>query len=562
MRASKGCQACRTRHTKCTKKKDQSVCTRCQENNQECIFDSKWRFKHVAHVDTASQGIRSRTRLAYDADQPWVSSRKIAKFVLENGDAMDIDVLEAFDCQDNDENADERALIEPDMDVYETQIDNFTTSAAQDPSMNGLVNPPTNLQRTEDSFANQASTVLKPDSGDRPSTDLQDSDCPPPLLFEYGDPDTDPVNDSLENLELGPERCSFEDLNSGISPTRALENPVCFTACLSHREVLLMQHFIHKLSPWLDVCDITARFANEVPVRAMNSPMLLYAVLAISAGHQAGSDEDRHEASEYHGKCLELVIPALSQPERCFDDILLATIVCLRCYEEFNTQADDYLHLNGTARLLSAIPHFSHSGGLAESASWQALRQDIYVSLIQKQPPTFELDNYDKSSVFNSLDFGAAANVIILLFAKILRCLYSSECNNNYTVWQGLEVAVDQWNVQRVFQPSYYQDAQAESGKPFPTICMISAPQGMKFIRFQVELLIKIKSLHCSTIMLVKCTSGCTVLSITTVQDLKPQENNDVLRYQYFSVFHHWLGTVKRLGRKRKLHRLSYFNNM
>lgn len=213
----------------------------------------------------------------------------------------------------------------------------------------------------------------------------------------------------------------------------------------------------------------------------MNSPMLLYAVLAIAAGHKASNDEDRHEASEYHGKCLELVIPALSQPESCFDDVLLATIVCLRCYEEFNTQADDFLHLNGTARLLSAIPHFSHSGGLAESASWQALRQDIYVSLIQKQPPTFELDNYDKSSVFNSLDFGAAANVIILLFAKILRCLYSFESNNNYTAWQGLEVAVDQWNTQRVFEPSFYRDAQPESGEPFPTICMISAPQGMKF---------------------------------------------------------------------------------
>lgn len=232
----------------------------------------------------------------------------------------------------------------------------------------------------------------------------------------------------------------------------------------------------------MDVCDVTARFAHEVPVRAMNSPMLLYAVLAIAAGHQASNDEDRHEASKYHGRCLELVIPALSQPESCFDDVLLATIVCLRCYEEFNTQADDFLHLNGTARLLSAIPHFSHSGGLAESASWQALRRDIYVSLIQKQPPTFELDNYDKSSVFNSLDFGAAANVIILLFAKILRCLYSFESNSNYTSWQGLEVAVDQWNAQRVFQPSYYEDTQPESGKPFPTICMISAPQGETFV--------------------------------------------------------------------------------
>lgn len=253
MRATKGCQACRTRHTKCIKKKDQSVCTRCQENNQECIFDSKWRFKHVAHVDTASQGVKSRTKLVYNADQPWVSGRRIAKFVLESGDAMDTDVLEAFDSQDDNEHAEgQRDPDQLDMDVRNSSGDNGAPSSVRGSTMNGFVDPPTVMQQIEESSANQASTALESKSGDRPARNTQASICSPSLLFGIEDSNTELVNETLRELDLGlGSSCSFGDLNVGVSPAGALASPRCFTACLSHREVLLMQHFIHKLSPWV-----------------------------------------------------------------------------------------------------------------------------------------------------------------------------------------------------------------------------------------------------------------------------------------------------------------------
>lgn len=251
MRAIKGCQACRTRHTKCTKQKDQSICTRCQENNQECIFDSKWRFKHVTHVDTASQGVRSRTKLLYDADQPWVSGRKIAKFVLESGDAMDIDVLEALESQNHDENADERgALGGCDKNISTAQVDNDTNFFARDSAVDHFVTNSISMQHSEDIFADQTSITLDIGSGDRPPG--SQAVCPKPLLFEQGGPSTDVVNDCPENFDLGLDgSCSLENLNSGVSPTGPLASSQGFTACLSHREVLLMQHFIQKLSPWV-----------------------------------------------------------------------------------------------------------------------------------------------------------------------------------------------------------------------------------------------------------------------------------------------------------------------
>lgn len=205
--------------------------------------------------------------------------------------------------------------------------------------------------------------------------------------------------------------------------------------------------------------------------------MLLYSVLAVSSRHQAAGDNEKLEAADYHSRCLELVIDALSQPESCYDDILLATIVCLRFYEEFDYQADSFLHLSGVAKLLSAMPGFSNSGGLAEAASWQALRQDIYSSLVNKQAPSFELENYDQSSVFARLDFEAAANVIILTFAKILRFLYSSDRENTPITWADLEGLVETWNRRRAFQPVFYQDAYTMPDQPFPIISLTNSAQ-------------------------------------------------------------------------------------
>lgn len=85
MRPGTGCQSCRARHLKCLVPDGQLICTRCAEAGRKCEFLPRYRFRQVAHVDTASQGLRSRTELRYQDDQPWVETRGEVSFVLEDG---------------------------------------------------------------------------------------------------------------------------------------------------------------------------------------------------------------------------------------------------------------------------------------------------------------------------------------------------------------------------------------------------------------------------------------------------------------------------------------------
>lgn len=210
--------------------------------------------------------------------------------------------------------------------------------------------------------------------------------------------------------------------------------------------------------------------------------MVLHSLLALSSRHLAIQfDQSQDEASFYHGECLSLLIEALSDSETTYDDNLLSTVVLLRVYEELEQSTDTYLHLGGAGRLLSAIPTFAHSGGLAEAACWQSLRQDIFVSLVTSQPPTLRLESYDQSSAFQFRDDAACANVIVLLFAKILRLTFATEYHHDRPndSWTALESDIERWHDRRLrlFQPILEEHSDLNHCRPFPVICMLNPPQ-------------------------------------------------------------------------------------
>lgn len=208
--------------------------------------------------------------------------------------------------------------------------------------------------------------------------------------------------------------------------------------------------------------------------------MLLLAILAASSRHQALRDNDWQEASDYHSKCLTLVIQALSQPDHCHDDTLIVTMVFLRLYELFNLQPFSALHLDGLASLLSAIPTFLQSGGLAEASAWLALRHDLFMAMMTKRTPRINLDDYDHSNIFQRrVTPGATAYAIILIWAKILRHLYSADTHDTLTTWPTLEHAVEAWYDERILEYLFQQDANVEPDQPFPIISMSSAPHGI-----------------------------------------------------------------------------------
>jgi hypothetical protein len=276
-----------------------------------------------------------------------------------------------------------------------------------------------------------------------------------------------------------------------------------------------MQQYCLKIAPWIDACDLKRQFELEVPRRAMHTPNLLYAILSLSSRHQAIMlGHSQHEASFYHGQCLRLVIDALSAAESLYDDNLLATVVLLRVYEEIDHSTDLHFHLHGMSKLLKAIPKFSHSGGLAEAASWQALRQDSKVSLTLGTPLTFALEPYQRSCVVSFRDDAACANMVILLFAKIIRFINTERsAKTDDDTWDTLEAQLSQWSERRkrLFEPLFSGFADDSGNQRSPVMVLLNAPQG-EFDRTNREC-IPLTSAHSRSHATLRSLPGLTSLA-------------------------------------------------
>lgn len=295
---------------------------------------------------------------------------------------------------------------------------------------------------------------------------------------------------------------------TAVSPWDSLSPGSNTSSKLTSREAYLMRSFISTIAPWVsitedevtnhflkkkkknsnthtntpqaDICDMHSHFANEVPRRALQVPMVMKSLLALSARHDAiMSGSSDLESSEYHGQCLELLIAALARAEASYDDNMLITVVILRVYEELENSTDEKYHLLGSNRLLNTMSKSAYSGGLAEAVSWQFLRQAIYASVVQCQPLSLDLNNYKLSGVFHRRDDAAYANIIIFHCARVIQL-----CGTDFVdeaSWYGVSNSVEQWYRAKPisWQPLRYRNADADGNRPFPEVWMMSPPAGM-----------------------------------------------------------------------------------
>ncbi|KAK9857791.1 Fungal transcriptional regulatory protein [Penicillium brevicompactum] len=258
-------------------------------------------------------------------------------------------------------------------------------------------------------------------------------------------------------------------------------------ATLSLREASLMRYFIQKLAPWADICDIHSHFSTEVPRRALENPMVLKAILALSARHDAilANDSD-WEASAYHGECLEMLIAALDKAEASCDENMLIAVVILRIYEELENNTDQKFHLFGSNRLVNLASRSAASGGVAEAVSWQFLRQAIYASVVQYQPLQLDMHTFESSSMLQCHDDPACANTIIFYCARILQlCCDKPGRIVDRETWCYISDRVAEWDEAKptTWQPIRYQAPNLAADRPFPELWMISPPAvvGMQY---------------------------------------------------------------------------------
>lgn len=88
----------------------------------------------------------------------------------------------------------------------------------------------------------------------------------------------------------------------------------------------------------LDIGDPEAHFSRYLPLQAIKSPAITHAILAFAFKHESStsaSGGDDSAAVMHYTKCMQHLIPLLDNPVSELDDEVLATVLLLRKYEEF-----------------------------------------------------------------------------------------------------------------------------------------------------------------------------------------------------------------------------------
>ncbi|KAF9883049.1 hypothetical protein FE257_004303 [Aspergillus nanangensis] len=156
-------------------------------------------------------------------------------------------------------------------------------------------------------------------------------------------------------------------------------------------QAVLLRFFKEYWGLGLDSQHPDRHFTTEIPRRALHTPILLNAILAVSSLHQSrlwNLSTSSLAAEEYHRDCVMLMLEMLDRMKEPINELLLATAVILRVYEQMNSLAfkltiitpaelssDIECHLLGASALASNTN--STCGKLWKAAFWIYLRQDI-----------------------------------------------------------------------------------------------------------------------------------------------------------------------------------------
>ncbi|KAJ5753362.1 uncharacterized protein N7511_007515 [Penicillium nucicola] len=239
---------------------------------------------------------------------------------------------------------------------------------------------------------------------------------------------------------------------------------------LTEREAVLLRNFVENMALWADITDPQRHFETEVSARALKEPFLRHAVFAFSSRHldrQSGSDLT--EALQYHSCCVQLLIPALSEPREHITEDILAAVAILRQHEEMDGE-DHQFHLTGTTHILNTVSTFGSSGGLGEAAAWLCLRQDIYISLTTQRPLRTNLQSFYDSGVFQRNDDFAWSSRMVFLLAKVLQSAFT-DCGTAH----GIRAEIDEWYSTKpyTFAPVRSIPRGPEPDRRLPTLWML-----------------------------------------------------------------------------------------
>ncbi|KAI5925576.1 hypothetical protein F4810DRAFT_708526 [Camillea tinctor] len=306
---------------------------------------------------------------------------------------------------------------------------------------------------------------------------------------------------TLDCLDADPSLLSNEN-NPGLQLLLGVDDPLLceiypekpIWPLRDKQEANLFTHYINHIAPLFDLCDHERHFAYFVPQRAPSCPLLLNAIMAVSAKHLSRKGQmDPLVVDKYYQNCLKTLIPALSSVAAVIDENLLAAIVLLRYMEEmelpFSTMGPQS-HLIGTRVFIAAQEKTCDFSGLRLATFWLALRQEVFMAFIHSRPvhPDFFIRDITPSLQSSSCDCSYANRVIVHCAACLEYCF--GEREQSSTVWTELVNFLDNWFADRPWQFYPICPEEEETQGLFPRQMFITSAVVMGMQHFYLARLI------------------------------------------------------------------------
>ncbi|KAH8663898.1 hypothetical protein BGZ61DRAFT_462702 [Ilyonectria robusta] len=424
-RQDRSCKLCKERHLKCSA---ESPCVNCKRVGAKCSRAKLVQF-------------RPCKSLRFPKNQKWVSMPGQVSFAseIDFGKYYDISALPAL-VEDQ---------LQPLTEISTTVVTAESSSFSNAPESEHC-HPSDYSPVTPDDAAMPGS-----DSGYRRSQSLA-SPCTP--VRQYCS--------TTCNLEDGLSFSAVREERFTHSPSAHQNTLSTSLFPLNATDTRLVGYFFQTLARWYDILDLHRWFTLGVSRLLPHSEPLLYAILSVSSRHLSILKEyDPIASDEYHQKCLELIIPCLSEKNVVLDDGILAATVILRLRSEFEallTGTDNHCHVLGTEGLLHRYEGNGPLSNFQKAVAWVGLRQAIVIAFMGQHSVRFPLhhflEDWDEFPGENA-EWG---NFMVYHLADVLNhcCGQKAFSLNDY---DRLEARGERWLRQR---PSFFLPIRYEGTGP------------------------------------------------------------------------------------------------
>ncbi|KAL2426628.1 hypothetical protein ABEF95_010939 [Exophiala dermatitidis] len=436
LRTRTGCMTCRKRHLKCNEEK--FICGPCARSNHTCVYadptpiqassksTSNSAPSSVEHQDRN----RSRTASVDPQDTPRLLERISSGSVQDNHSHAN-SVFPGWD--------DQNSISQHDS----PQSRAGPVSAAGDLSPSAT-HPRSLMQPCVSSQT--AYAVSSPEAGPMAEAAIEkwfgllagdaDFEDEPAFLGSLGRPHGQNGKQVLPNYEMssgvrpfnGSLNFSMSGLRLETSRTASHQIPYSHpvppdshlwqsTAALSLKphETAIFNHFVTRVSLWIDLFDPIRHFSTYVPHLAMHNVGLMNAILALSVRHmslnaanEAGAVHDRNDSLPYYYETLHYVQKAMHYDSYNTSSELLATCLIISAYEMLDGSRKDWeRHLHGVFWIQRSQSVDGDSFGLKQAVWWAWLCQDVWAAFREKRKPFNSWTPAREYGDMNSYDIAA-----------------------------------------------------------------------------------------------------------------------------------------------------------